>query len=263
VIYEADGSTSGWNDAFIAYRNALDIYERDFGPHYQTQAPLLLKENLVSMAEFMGEDEWLTFRRKFPDAAVRRIRDKRTLGEIYLIQYHGLSPVKQQDSFPVPLPDGYLTKIAFPRYDKRSYDPSHHELIAEDQQGKRYRADTQLGEDIEAIAMKNLADRRLRVMAWAVARPSAKWLLEKTAVDRLEAKAGKTAGYLGRLAASLYNVYSEEADLRGWQTLPAQIRLARLMVPPGEYRVSLSGRDLGRVTVHAGRKYFFLARTAR
>ena len=32
-------------------------------------------------------------------------------------------------------------------------------------------------------------------------------------------------------------VASEEADKRSWQTLPDEIHLARIWVPPGDYRV--------------------------
>ena len=64
-------------------------------------------------------------------------------------------------------------------------------------------------------------------------------------------------------AGSLYNVFSEQPDLRSWQTLPARIRVARLIVKPGAYEVSAGSESLGQVTLGAGEKKFFVVRTVK
>jgi len=52
------------------------------------------------------------------------------------------------------------------------------------------------------------------------------------------------AGVAG-LAINLAAVLTERADTRSWFTLPGEIHLARLSLPPGDYsvRIELHGRD--------------------
>ncbi|MBA2251154.1 MAG: hypothetical protein H0W13_00395 [Nitrospirales bacterium] len=67
------------------------------------------------------------------------------------------------------------------------------------------------------------------------------------------AAAGKDTGPLiGLLVGSLakaWAVASEEADKRTWRTLPDEIQIAKLWVPPGEYefRTQYPGRDAGHI----------------
>jgi hypothetical protein len=49
--------------------------------------------------------------------------------------------------------------------------------------------------------------------------------------------AGPWVGLLVGLLAKGLAVASEEADKRSWQTLPDEIHLARVWVPPGRYQV--------------------------
>ena len=69
---------------------------------------------------------------------------------------------------------------------------------------------------------------------------------------------GGQGGDLGGLAMSLYNVLSEQADLRSWLTLPAHVQMLSAWVEPGTARVELAapaGGALwsGDVTLQAGR----------
>jgi hypothetical protein len=49
--------------------------------------------------------------------------------------------------------------------------------------------------------------------------------------------AGPWVGLLVGLVTKGFAVASEEADKRSWQTLPDEIHLARVWVPPGRYQV--------------------------
>ena len=62
-----------------------------------------------------------------------------------------------------------------------------------------------------------------------------------------------TARWFGYLS-SMYNLTTERADLRSWQTLPDQIRLARLMVDPGDYEIFFDDHPLDSVSIKAGEK---------
>lgn len=75
----------------------------------------------------------------------------------------------------------------------------------------------------------------------------------------VQAAVGKDSKeWVGALAsgvARLFAVQSEEADKRNWRTLPDEIQIARLWVPPGSYTLTLpfldkSGRILGKTASH-------------
>ena len=59
------------------------------------------------------------------------------------------------------------------------------------------------------------------------------------------------------LILSIIGAATEQADLRAWLTLPAQIQMARLQVPPGTWPVSvtINGRSYTHepVAVEAGK----------
>ena len=262
ILYETSGGDVDLNDAFISYEKSVEVYESDKND-YAFAPPLLLKENLLAVAEFMGRAELEKYRRKFAGIHYPSLQARREKAEVYVIHYQGLSPIKTQDSFVVPLPGGLMTRFAFPKYDQRACEFRSMDFIAKAEGRQLFATSTELGEDVERIAIKNLENRKVRVMFKAVARPAAKYALERAADQKIKRRHGEFAARLFRLGSSFYNIVSEEADLRSWQTLPAQIRLARLVLPPGSYEFSLDGKTLGTATMKAGEKKFFVVRTTR
>lgn len=260
ILYEASGTSSDLNDAFISYRKALEAYESDYRSHYGLEPPQLLKENLLAAAEGMGKGEFQKYRRKFGNINFTGLDRKKQKAEVYLIHYHGLSPLKRPAALILPLPEGYFTRFAFPTFEPRYYSKEAQVFAAESKNGEK-RAGTELGEDIEGLAIKNLADRKVRIIAKSVARPLVKYAAERAIEAKVRENNGKTAAQVVRYGASFYNVISEQADLRSWMTLPAQIRIAGLTLEPGQYTFSLDGRTVGEAEVAAGEKKFFIVRT--
>ena len=261
MFYEADGDL---NDALICYRRSWKVYERDYKKRYGTEIPLVLKENLLAAAEKFGDFDLAQYRRNFADVNYVDWDEKKKKGEIIVIEYAGLSPLKLPTQIPVPLPGGYASQITFPRYQKREADISLTTVsVATAEGGQQYSQTVELGEDIAAIAIKNLDDRKIRVMAKAILRPAGKYLLERGLEYSLEKDHGKGTASVMKYAGTLYNMVSERPDLRSWQTLPGQIRIARVLVPPGEYTVSTGIDNLGSVTLSAGEKKFLIVRTIR
>lgn len=259
ILYEAGGKL---NDAVISYKSSLKTYERDYLKSYGTPIPRLLKENLLAAAEKFGDRNIAEFRTAFAGIEYTSWDDKQNLGEIYFIEYQGLSPVKVSQQIPVPLPDGIVTQIAFPRYEERSrnFRPTVISATGFDG-GVTYNENTELGEDIGAIAVKNLADRKIRVIAKSALRAGAKYVAERALEQRAEKNSGEGAAFLVKLAGSVYNIFSEQADLRCWQTLPGQIRIGRLLLKPGDYDLKAGNKNLEHLTLAAGEKRFFLFRT--
>lgn len=261
ILYEAGGRAPDLNDAFIDYVKAFKIYQSDYAHNYGVPVPSVLKENLLAAADWMGGAEGQEYGRILSGIPYQNFKQKSALAEIYVIHYQGLSPVKIEDSIVVPLPDGYMTRFSFPRYRDRIYDNTPKFVRVADSQGQEFTAQTELVENINGIAQKNLENRKLRTIAKGILRPAGKYLLEKTGEKAIEENSGREAGHWFRFFAILYNIYSEQADLRSWQILPAEIRLGRIQVPPGDYTVQLSQETLGKFTLKAGEKKFLFVRT--
>ncbi|MCK5581593.1 MAG: hypothetical protein KAJ18_10025 [Candidatus Omnitrophica bacterium] len=261
ILYEASGSSADLNDAFISYRKAYESYENLYQSHYAVAAPRVLKENLLTLAGWMGKEEFRQYRNKFEDVDFLSLADKQKKAQVYLIHYQGLSPLKYPDSIILLGAKGELIKISFPRYKERIFDEEPKTFLAVSKDGAAYSAVTELGENISAIAVKNLRQRRSRIIAKSVGRQAAKYFLQKGVKEKIEENHGKDAGDLFQYGAGLVNLYAEQTDIRAWQTLPAQIRIARLLLDPGEYDLSFDGKDIGHAVVKAGHKKFFIIRT--
>ncbi len=273
ILYETGKNPQDDNDAFISYCKAVKIYSRDYSLNYCVPLPQILKENILAAAKFMGPEEFNEYRQKFSDSSFLNLKEKNKKVQVYLIQYNGLVPIKTQFSFPIPLPGGIITKLAFPQYHERLYEIKSSMLTAKDSHYQNVQTTTELAEDIAKIAIKNLDNRKFRVIAKAIARPVEKYFLEKTGEEVIQKKYGKTASGGFQIASSLFNLYSEQADLRSWQTLPAEIRIARLILEPGVYDFSLDNfdadkilieqRSLGKMELKAGDIKFLLVRTVK
>lgn len=133
-------------------------------------------------------------------------------------------------------------------------------------------AATQLVENFSAIAAVTLQDRIASIRVRAIARATIKFLVAKVAEKATERAAGRDWGLLMGIAARMVAAGTESADTRGWATAPAEIRMARMLVPPGRHRVQIQylGRDgntvfsqvLEDVEVLPGQRVYVHVRTA-
>jgi len=260
ILYEQGKSFSRINDAFISYQKAFEIYENDYASLYNLSSPELLKENLLSTAAVIDPVAYKKYRRKFPATASLPFNKNKTTSEVYLLQYSGFSPIKVEDSIPLPLPDGHIVRLSFPRYQKKYFKDKHNYFIAKAKTGKVVTTELELGQDIEAIAIKNLGDRKARIIAKSVARSAGKYFFTKNQVEKVREKHGKKMERLVLIASNLYAYFSEQADLRSWQTLPAHINIARLILEPGEYDLFFNSALLSFVSLEAGERRFFIVR---
>ena len=66
------------------------------------------------------------------------------------------------------------------------------------------------------------------------------------AKEQIRQQMRKSAGDVGNILASLYNIASEKADTRSWSSLPDSVQLMRISVPTGKQQLafSLAGRKL-------------------
>lgn len=273
ILYESTGSQQDLNDAFISYKKSLEAYESNFYKSMGAAAPRILKENLLAAAQSLGFPEFEQYHRQFPAVKFLNTKEKESKGQIYLIQYNGLSPIKHPSSIVLPFPPGIITKFSFLKYTPREYDIKYSVLNAKNATNTTFVLPTETANDLASLAIKDLKSRQTAIYAKAVVRPVLKTAAEAGASIKAKEKGGEAASYAVQGASSLFNLFSEQADTRSWQTLPAEIRIARLVLEPGTYDLSLSNfgvnndlvdrKDLGRITLKAGEKKFLITRTVR
>lgn len=259
LIYEAAGNT---NDAFIAYRNALEIYEEDYKKLFGVDIPDQLKNDLMRTAYQLGFGTELDFyENKFGYKYEPEDQDK---GHLVFFWMNGFGPVKDEWSINFAntgYNDGWITlandeyglsfpiyignksrddqaafrnlsflRVAFPKYRERRPVFSNAAITANGEQFP-----LELGEDINAVAFQCLKDRMVREMAAGIARLATKKALEEVARNENE--------NLGAFV-SIVNAMTEKADTRNWQSLPYSISYCRVPLNEGMNSVELnvSGR---------------------
>ncbi|MEP1095767.1 MAG: hypothetical protein ABJG78_11700 [Cyclobacteriaceae bacterium] len=254
IIYDASGD---YNNAFIAYRNSLEIYEAEYSEMFSLDAPDQLKEDLMRTAMLAGFPEDLDrYEEKFGYEYEYSPSDG---GELVFFWHNGLAPIKDQWSltfvaidggggtvffenedlglnFPfiydfgdgdddVSITDLSGTRVAFPKYVEREPYFNYGDLEVN---GDYYTLEK--GEDINAIAFKTLNERMLAELGKGLLRVAL-----KKAIEKQVRKENETLGFL----VGAFNMASEQADTRNWQTLPHSIHYARAPLKEGENSVEI------------------------
>ena len=271
IIYEIGGTRLDQNDALVSYKIAIQYYEENYRQNYGTPPPQILQNNLMGLARELGAEDFDAPDR-LPAIDPTAMGDRRLQGEIYFIHYNGRSPEKIEGAIWAPMPDGYLMKIAFPQYRLRTYSIAQSTIkVTATDSAYTCQAETELGENVAAIAVQSLQDRKLRITAKAIARATAKYLAVKAAEDAARKEHGEKQANMIRMLGNISALMLERADLRSWETLPAEIRIGKCVVPPGKYHLDLAlnastgalvkQMALDDVTVNAGEKRLILFRT--
>ncbi|MFU8842543.1 MAG: COG3014 family protein [Bacteroidales bacterium] len=278
LIYDA---SQEYNDAFIAYRNAFNVYESSYSENFGIRAPEQLKKDLLRTAYLNGFHEELAFYEK--QFGMNYVHTPRSGGEVIFLWQNGLGPVKSEWSINFAKVDGeagfillkndeldlafpiYIgnkskeeksafaelsfLRVAFPKYLERKPVFTNADVNTNGQQFTLQKA-----QDINAIAFKTLHDRMVREMAGSILRLATKKALE-AAVRSENQDIGAVVGILGAL--------TEKADTRNWQTLPYEIHYARIPVEPGRQKIEFiassskeSDRQFFEFDIEAGKTYF-------
>jgi hypothetical protein len=122
-------------------------------------------------------------------------------------------------------------------------------------------------ENIEAIAVRTLQSRVQWMQAKAVARVKAQYILVREQTKAIRREYGDEAAELFNAIAGSLKEMVDHADTRSWQSLPAEIRVGRALVPPGTYQVRAELLSGARVTefdkfdIGPGQKKFLLIRS--
>jgi hypothetical protein len=273
MIYE---ETEEWSDALIAYRDAYKVYLKNSGNN-PAAVPRMLQYDLLRLTQRQGlKAELEQYKKEFGITRWSTVAERREQGELVFIFNNGLAPIKREHSVVVPDPSiNHLIRISLPYYESRPVTATGARVSAwplvpsvEEAGLAASSTSTELMEDIDAIARKNLAAKLPGITARAVARAAA-----KRAISRAAQQAARDSNDRNNAMAALIlsfgveatTILTERADTRSWLTLPHDIQLARLPLPPGSYvvRVDLigyGGQVIGTreypVTIERGRKQY-------
>jgi uncharacterized protein len=255
IVYDA---SEEYNNAFIAYRNALRVYETDFKEMFNFIIPAQLKNDLIRTADLSGlyneRDEYIS---RF-NLSYNSVPDYKHESHFIMLWNNGLGPVKDEwginfaiiygsngwvtfvnesygMSFPFYLGSTELNgltwvKVVFPKYVER---PELYLSAQMSFDGNYYQLDKI--EDINAISFKVLEERMLSEMG--------KSLLRVAIKQAAAAQVSKENEGLGA-ALSLIGSMTESADTRNWQTLPHSIYYTRIPMPAGKQNIKMLLKDV-------------------
>ncbi|MCE7864254.1 MAG: hypothetical protein DYG99_12010 [Bacteroidetes bacterium CHB5] len=267
LIYETD---KDYNNAFIAYRNAVTIYEEDYSRLFNIAVPDQLKKDLVRMAwlnGFTNEYEFYKSKWNMPESDFEM--PPANQAEVIFFWHNGLAPVKAEwginflvdrrdnwvyfynreigINFPFSL-EGYdqkekdglsgleVFRVAFPRYLERPQYFQEASIITNGAEQP-----LALLEDVNKIAFKSLQQRMHLELSKALIRVAL-----KKATEYQVKQEDKTLGSV----LGVINAITEKADTRNWQTLPHSIYYTRVAVPAGQSKLTLTLKDGNRSTTH-------------
>lgn len=254
MIYESRGK---YNDAFIAYRNAYEIYTEDYTKYFMMLPPEQLKKDMLRTADYSGlYDLKAQYEKEFGFSYKRKPREKR---ELILFWETGWAPYKSEWSinffstnrngmfvlyneqlgldfaFPINtlshnerqgLGEIKSLRVAFPKLIERR--PVYINAFL-NHKGKQLEFEEI--ENVNLIAKKSLKDRMMRELGNALLR-----LAVKKGIEALIRKQSEGAGALVGLAGAIM----EQADTRYWQALPYSIKYVRIPLEEGQGSVEVT-----------------------
>ncbi len=233
LIYEELGE---WSDALIAYRKAYEAYQK-YQKYYGVAVPRFLQEDLLRLTQRQGlNDELERYQRSFGISRWQTAQERAQHGELVFLLHNGLVPIKRENALNVIDPkSGHLVRISLPTYENRPAPVRAARVRVGDST-----VDTEVAEDLSAIARRTLESKMPGITARALARAAIKAAAakeaRKAARDRSDDNSALAAALLS-FAVEATTVLTERADTRSWLTLPSNIQLARLPLPPGTYTI--------------------------
>lgn len=264
LTYEGSGDI---NNAFIAYRNAYEIFNTDYASFFETRVPTQLKEDLIRTASILGFRNEVDFYRKEFKLDSSQTNRPKPFAEAVIFWQNGLGPIKEQWSidfvitqqagfiqfnnaglglnfaFPVSgmnnqdvtnLSNLRVFRVAFPKYISRP------KVFTQAQASVNGVSRTfEIAQPLEAIAFKSLSDRFAREMGTAILR-----LALKKATEYAIRQENKDAGAIMGIA----NALTEQADTRYWVTLPSSISYLRMPLQEGKNKVVLRASRINNAT---------------
>ena len=227
LIYELGKE---WDDALIAYRHTAELMTE------RGQAlPNTLQDSLLGLTQKVGlTEEYQQYVQRFGrKASVLQAGEAEVIG----LYWDGVVSAKKQSKISIFAPTlNHHVSLAVPSYTDFYPAPSDGLLSVGSHQAR-----TQLLDDVEMLAREDLQAQMPKITATTLLRAVAKHQTVKQAREGGQNGGGTLFGFIADVAA----VLTEVADVRSWNTLPANIQVARLRVPAGNYPINLGSASAG------------------
>ncbi len=267
LIYEANQEL---NNAFISYRNAAEIYLGNKEYFYGVKMPLQLKKDVIRLAYLNGfREEFEYYKQKF---RLSFSEEELSQGELIIFWENGLAPVKEEYNLlfdvrknqagdfrfvdrsgnidiPFAAAASYkesellmLTalRIVLPRYRSQPLYYNKASIIIGN--NEYY---PEVAQDVNELAFSTLRERWLGEISKTLTRLAIKRLSEmavtpKEKEDKDEKeKKDKEVQAIFATGLKIFNLATEKADTRNWQSLPYSISYTRIPLQKGKNTISL------------------------
>lgn len=260
IIYDANHD---YNNAFIAYRNAVKVYQEVYSKMFGLDVPEQLKKDIIRTAHLTGFKKEKShyekvFKQKYQPLA-------KGGGDLIFFWHNGLGPIKAEwsisfnilrgeggnitftnDEYGWSFPfymnnDEYrnsglekleFIRVSFPRYLKRDLYYKNASL-----HWQNHAYPMEKAQDVSKIALKSLEQRMLYEIGKSLLRLAIKKGGEY-ALRHNDKNAGATI-------LSAFNAITEQADTRAWQSVPHSIYYTRLHLPEGKQQVKFMAQSGG------------------
>ena len=288
VLYESSGDL---NNAYIAYRQSHEGYAAAVS-WLRTPAPPSLGADLLRLSDALHfTDDHEQYKKQLGETSWRPQSETSGLGQVIVITLNGRAPRKEDQFLDIPVSldalqlvllaksgggrgntperrafestvyglNGRVVRVALPTLVPQKSQVAYSRINVSGP-GGAYAVRTELAHNLTAAADKCLSAQIKGIAVKAAARAALKFALAEGVHQGARAAAGNDAG--GQLVGILVGavakavaVASEEADKRNWRTLPDEIHIGRMWLPPGEYQVKIdsvdrNGAGIGRESVH-------------
>ena len=215
LVYEALGQA---NDAYIDYKKALEIYPNN---HY-------LQLDVLRLSQRLGmREDYNRFKSRFQREAPST---KAGSGSLVVIFEQDFIAAKSEVKVPIPTIHGWVT-VAFPIYQ----EPWHANMPLSIRSGDSLLGSTDQIVDLHGIAARALKENMPAIIVRQTIRATSKYIMQKNAADN--------GGLFAGLATQIYNIASENADLRSWLTLANNVQILRAELPAGEHQIYAHTQD--------------------
>jgi uncharacterized protein len=269
LFYESERE---YNDAYVSLKDA-EIAYAVYGEIFDLEAPESLISDLARVESELG------YAGAVPSLA--HLAPRSRSGELVVFTELGFVPRKTQEEVNLPIYESdlkrvrsgkarrtsrqirqrhyhrrhknvdYWLRVALPQLEPVQ---NHRERILISSGG--YQTVPEKAQDLDRIARRTLEDNEGSIFVRTVARG-----LIKLAATKGAEKKSEWFGFL----VNLFTAATEKADTRSWVTLPREIRIGRLILPPGEHTITIQSRDSygiiieakeRTVTIEAGKRTF-------
>lgn len=210
------------NDAYIDYKKALKIMP---GNRY-------LQKDVLRLATALGmKNDLARFKKTFSIKSTPAVKGD---GELIIFFEQGFAPVKQQIKIPVFTRDR-LHSVAFPSY-RAVWNTPRPLIITDTSNGARLGTTSPIVY-VQALATKALQENLPGIMTRQILRVIAK---------NETAHKARSADPVAGLGVAIFNLVTEQADLRSWLTLPNDAHIYRGTLASGKFNLKLASGAVSR-----------------